>query len=232
MCRQKLITNGSGRNCTWPKPNQRKQMKETCSTMSMWLYLGPLWATNMPRSALSFPVTSSNVQVFMSRKSGFPTLSSNLATESRLGLSSMLTMTKICKKYDRQNAPFLAFRASHEGCLLTRVPVCHSKLGKNWVVCMLTSSRNHNADLQGHMFKTWNERFSCVPLHIPKPAGVYHKSRSFISISCRFWCLSWPSLSYNPHAWPARNCTWTPAETDRGPTAGESAGKKLNGANW
>lgn len=66
---------------------------------------------------------------------------SNLDTESRLGLSSMLTMTKICQKYGRQNALFLAFRASHEGCLLTRVPVCRSKLGKNWVVCMLTSSR-------------------------------------------------------------------------------------------
>ena len=87
------------------------------------------------------PVTSSSVPVFMSRKSGFPAFSSNLDTESRLGLSSMLAMTKICKKYCRQNTLFLAFRASHEGCLLTRVPVCRSKLGKNWVVCMLTSSR-------------------------------------------------------------------------------------------
>jgi len=121
-------------------------------------YVAVPWALMSDKHAKEcfefFPVTSSNVQVFMSKKSGFPALSSNLATESRLGLSSMLTMTKIWKKYGRQNAPFLALRASHEGCLLTRVPVCHSKFGKNWVVCMLTSSRNHNADLRGHMFQT------------------------------------------------------------------------------
>lgn len=233
MCRQKLITNGSGRNCTWPKPSQRKQTKETCSTMSMWQYLGPLWATNMPRSALNFsPSPAAMSKSLWARSLASPPSAATLPQSHGLVCPACLQWPRSGKNMvDKMRHSLLYVRHMKDVCWhacrfaiqnlgKTGWYACSQVQGITMPICEAICSRHEMKGFHAY-HSIFQNRLVCITNRVD----------SFRFLVGSRACHGRPCHTIRTHDLHAIAFE-RPVETDRGPTACESAGTKLNAANW